>query len=124
MGKPMLRDFLGILEMLQKSLVPYDPKLCEIDFSRMPDETDMASQKEMEAKEARRAAMANACTRSIDRAFAKITGALAKTSGGGDYGYCEECDCEIGVPRLEVQPYAELCISCKQEREVVERQYV
>ena len=39
----------------------------------------------------------------------------------GNYGYCELCDCEIGIERLEVRPVAQLCIDCKSISEETEK---
>lgn len=39
-----------------------------------------------------------------------------------DYGYCETCGAEIGIPRLEARPTASLCIDCKELDEIRERQ--
>ncbi len=40
----------------------------------------------------------------------------------GTYGHCEDCDEEIGMKRLENQPWAELCITHAEEREREESQ--
>ena len=37
------------------------------------------------------------------------------------YGLCEECDTEISFERLKARPTAELCIACKEEAELGER---
>ena len=39
-----------------------------------------------------------------------------------DFGYCEECDIEIGIRRLEARPTATLCIDCKTLAEIKEKQ--
>lgn len=39
----------------------------------------------------------------------------------GVYGLCESCDAEIGFERLKARPTAQLCISCKEESELIER---
>jgi len=39
----------------------------------------------------------------------------------GNYGKCEECDCEISFERLLARPTAELCINCKEEAEISEK---
>lgn len=52
--------------------------------------------------------------------LAKIGKAL-KRMEDGSYGYCKECDDEIGFPRLKARPVAELCIDCKEEQEQVEK---
>lgn len=45
----------------------------------------------------------------IDRALERM--------GTGDYGVCVSCGDRIPVARLEVIPYAELCVKCKQRGE-------
>ena len=34
----------------------------------------------------------------------------------GDYGYCDGCGQEIPVQRLEVMPYADLCVGCAESK--------
>jgi DnaK suppressor protein len=38
----------------------------------------------------------------------------------GTYGLCEDCDAEIGFERLSARLTAELCIACKEEKEMQE----
>lgn len=38
----------------------------------------------------------------------------------GVYGFCEECDSQIPVKRLEVQPEARTCIACETELEAID----
>jgi DnaK suppressor protein len=40
----------------------------------------------------------------------------------GTFGHCEECDEEIGMKRLENQPWSELCITHAEEKEREESQ--
>lgn len=47
---------------------------------------------------------------SVDEAFQKIK--------DGRYGICEECDEHIPIKRLELVPYAKLCVECKSKREI------
>jgi DnaK suppressor protein len=49
----------------------------------------------------------------IDEAFARIE--------SGQYGQCEECGNEIGIPRLKARPVTTLCITCKAAQEARER---
>lgn len=54
-----------------------------------------------------------------DREYVKlrrIDAALEKIEEG-TYGHCEECDEEIGLKRLENQPWSELCITHAEEKE-------
>ena len=39
----------------------------------------------------------------------------------GTYGLCEECGQEIDIKRLEVNPLARYCITCKQHKENMEK---
>jgi DnaK suppressor protein len=59
-----------------------------------------------------------------DREFAKLRKidlALDRISDG-TYGHCEECEEEIGMKRLENQPWSELCITHAEEKEREESQ--
>ncbi len=59
-----------------------------------------------------------------DREFVKlrrIDMALERVQDG-TYGHCEDCDEEIGLKRLENQPWTELCIVHAEEREREEAQ--
>ena len=47
----------------------------------------------------------------------KIEDALLRLKRG-DFGYCENCDLEIGLRRLEVQPTTRFCIDCKTQSEI------
>lgn len=53
------------------------------------------------------------------RLIKKIQEALQRLDEG-DYGICEECGSEIGVPRLKARPVTTLCINCKSKQEDVE----
>ncbi|MFN3162140.1 MAG: TraR/DksA family transcriptional regulator [Pseudohongiellaceae bacterium] len=35
----------------------------------------------------------------------------------GEYGYCRQCDEDIGFPRLEAQPDTPLCFACQSRRD-------
>ena len=59
-----------------------------------------------------------------DREYIKlrrIDVALEKISEG-TFGHCEECEEEIGMKRLENQPWSELCITHAEEKEREESQ--
>ncbi len=53
----------------------------------------------------------------------KISKSLMKLDDG-TYGLCEDCGVEIGFERLMARPTAELCISCKEESELTEKNNV
>jgi DnaK suppressor protein len=50
----------------------------------------------------------------------KINEALDRIEDG-TFGVCEDCDEEIGIPRLKARPVTTLCIECKSRREEEER---
>ncbi|WP_372655028.1 TraR/DksA family transcriptional regulator [Halobacteriovorax sp.] len=50
----------------------------------------------------------------------KINKALTKIEDGV-YGLCQECDAEINFERLMARTTAELCIGCKEEAELSEK---
>ena len=52
----------------------------------------------------------------------KIDKALERIQKG-EYGVCEDCGGEIGMNRLEVRPFATLCIKCKEEQEHNEKMF-
>ena len=51
----------------------------------------------------------------------KIDGSLSNIDSG-DYGLCGSCGVEIGIRRLEACPTATLCIDCKTQDEIREKQ--
>ena len=38
----------------------------------------------------------------------------------GNYGVCEECECDISAKRLLARPTAKFCIDCQEEKERTE----
>jgi len=52
----------------------------------------------------------------------KIITSLKKIEDG-TYGECEECGEEISHLRLKARPEATRCIKCKQEQELLEKQF-
>jgi DnaK suppressor protein len=46
----------------------------------------------------------------------QIQDALARLAGGR-YGFCEECDTFIGLPRLRALPFAQRCRDCQGQAE-------
>jgi DnaK suppressor protein len=59
-----------------------------------------------------------------DREYAKLRriDAALERIADGTFGHCEECEEEIGMKRLENQPWAELCITHAEEKEREESQ--
>ena len=50
------------------------------------------------------------------RLIHKIQEALTRIDDG-EFGICEECGEEIGVPRLKARPVTTLCVNCKARQE-------
>lgn len=52
----------------------------------------------------------------------RIEAALARIDADPDeFGICQECEEEIGAGRLEIMPWAALCVSCQAGRQGNER---
>ena len=84
------------------------------DSSTFPDPNDRASQEEEFSLELRARDRERKLLRKIDESLAQID--------SGDYGYCESCGVEIGLPRMLARPTATLCIDCKIVEEMREKQ--
>jgi DnaK suppressor protein len=59
-----------------------------------------------------------------DREYLKLRriDAALDRCNDGSFGHCEDCEEEIGMKRLENQPWAELCIQHAEEKEKEESQ--
>jgi RNA polymerase-binding protein DksA len=56
----------------------------------------------------------NALSEDAKHVVAQINAALQRIETG-DYGICDECGAEISEKRLEIVPYAALCIKCAEK---------
>ena len=79
-----------------------------------PDPNDRATQEEEFGLELR--------TRDRERKLLKKINESLALIESGDYGYCEACGVEIGLPRMLARPTATLCIDCKMMEEIREKQ--
>jgi len=77
-----------------------------------PDPNDRATQEEEFSLELR--------TRDRERKLLKKINESLTQIDNGDYGYCEACGTEIGLPRMQARPTATLCIDCKMLEETRE----
>ncbi len=82
--------------------------------ANFPDPNDRASQEEEFSIELR--------TRDRERKLIKKIDESLELVWHEDFGYCEACGIEIGLPRLEARPTATLCIDCKTLSEIKEKQ--
>ena len=80
----------------------------------LPDVNDRATQEEEFAIELRTRDRERKLIRKIEQSIEAIK--------NDDYGFCETCDIEIGLRRLEARPTAPLCIDCKTLAETKEKQ--
>ncbi|MCK5876894.1 MAG: RNA polymerase-binding protein DksA [Candidatus Marithrix sp.] len=78
-----------------------------------PDPNDRASQEEEFSIELR--------TRDRERRLIKKIDIAVTSIDSREYGYCTDCEAEIGVRRLEARPTATKCIDCKTSDEIQER---
>ena len=86
-----------------------------VDREDLPYEIDQASSELTKAMTLRLNDRERAVLPKIDYALEKIA--------SGEYGVCEACGDDIGISRLEVRPFATLCIKCKEEEEHKEKMY-
>ena len=84
------------------------------DATVFADPNDRASQEADMGVELRNSDRERKLIKKIETTIARIE--------AGDYGYCKSCGIEIGLKRLEARPTATLCIDCKRQAELHERQ--
>jgi DnaK suppressor protein len=80
------------------------------------DEVDLAVHEENFRLELRARDRERKLIKKIDQSLAEIK--------INEYGYCDDCGSEIGIPRLEARPTATKCIECKTVSELKEKQLV
>lgn len=116
MNETQLEHFREILVNWKKAITEHNFEAkghLQSDTSQLSDLNDRASQEEE----------FSLTLRSQDRErklVYKINAALERISRD-DFGFCEKCDVEIGIKRLEARPTAELCIDCKEIEEKKEK---
>lgn len=99
----LLAEKAKILENLEDEVVPDNP------IHQTADLNDAATAvEELERNSHNQARNA--------KLMLKISQALLRIETE-DFGYCRECNEEIGIGRLEARPTAELCIDCKRLEE-------
>lgn len=116
MGQEQMKHFRQRLMTWRLRLIQGASQMQEeaSDDNNIADESDRASREEQFAISLR--------TRDRDRKLVpKIDEALVRIEAG-NFGYCEQCDLDIGLQRLEARPTTELCIDCKTIQEMRERQ--
>lgn len=79
-----------------------------------PDPIDRATQEEEFSIELRNRDRELKLIKKIEKTLKKIK--------NNNFGYCDTCDVEIGIRRLEARPTANLCIDCKTLSEIRDKQ--
>lgn len=119
MNKKDLKKFKELLESRRAEITAQADETREkgyaFDPDDLPDEVDLASSEADQSINMRLRDRERVLLRKIDKSLRKIE--------EGDYGVCESCGEDIGVKRLEARPVTDLCISCKEEQEKVERSF-
>ncbi|XRX42460.1 MAG: RNA polymerase-binding protein DksA [Buchnera aphidicola (Eriosoma harunire)] len=82
--------------------------------TNFPDPIDRATQEEEFSLELR--------NRDRERKLIKQIENTLKKLNNNNFGYCESCNVEIGIKRLEARPTANLCIDCKTLEEIRKKQ--
>ncbi|ABQ13691.1 RNA polymerase-binding protein DksA [Dichelobacter nodosus] len=118
MSEQQLDYFSRILQEWKATILADSEKTREYLKDERPqtaDLNDRASQEEEFSLELRTRDRERKLLRKIDKALERIK--------QGHFGYCEQCDEEIGFHRLEARPTAELCIDCKHLAERKEKSF-
>lgn len=116
-GRRQLAHFRKILLDWKESLVQEVGRTVnhmQDESATFPDPNDRATQEEEFSLELR--------TRDRERKLLKKINEAMALIDSGDYGYCEACGVEIGLPRMLARPTATLCIDCKMLEEIREKQ--
>jgi DnaK suppressor protein len=106
-----LKDFL-LAEKERIANKRSETEKYQMDKNELLDPLDEASVNVQTSQDIRFANRENFYLKKINKSLDHIT--------RGIYGLCEDCDADIGFERLMARPTAELCIACKEEREMAE----
>ncbi|CAL4042711.1 RNA polymerase-binding protein DksA [Buchnera aphidicola] len=117
MNKNQINHFKRILEawkyQLQNTTNHTTPYMKD-QASNFPDPIDRATQEEEFSIELRNRARELTLIKKIQITLKKVE--------NKNFGYCNSCDIEIGIRRLEARPTANLCIDCKTLEEIRKKQ--
>ncbi|QJC36125.1 RNA polymerase-binding protein DksA [Enterobacteriaceae endosymbiont of Donacia cincticornis] len=117
MNKKQLLHFKKILESWKKKInkkINNTVTYIKDGTSNFPDPIDRATQEEEFNLELR--------NRDRERRLIKKIEITLKKFNTKNFGYCDCCEIEIGLKRLEAQPTANLCIDCKTLAEIRAKQ--
>jgi len=85
-----------------------------LEVSNHPDPVDRASKEEELRLELSSLELKRKLIKKIEEAFVRLS--------DGSYGYCGDCGTEIGISRLNINPSATQCVSCRAVVEIKEKQ--
>lgn len=88
----------------------------QIDSAELSDELDMASSEYLLSLSFRLRGRERLLLNKINKALLRIE--------SDEYGICTECEEEINIKRLIARPVTNLCISCKEDQEQEEKQFL
>ena len=117
MSPNQIQHFTNILNQWKQALMEeVDRTVSHMkdEAANFPDPADRASQEEEFSLELRARDRERKLIKKIEKTLGRID--------DDDYGYCDSCDVEIGIRRLEARPTASLCIDCKTMAEIKEKQ--
>lgn len=117
MNELQLLHFEKILNAWYKQLqkeVDKTLKYMKKEATNFPDPIDRATQEEEFSIELRNRDRELKLIKKIEKTLKRIR--------NKNFGYCDICDIEIGIKRLEARPTASLCIDCKTLAEIKEKQ--
>ncbi len=117
MGPNQVVHFRGILLSWRQELMEEVDRTVnhlQDEVANFPDQVDRASQEEEFSIELKTRDRERRLIKKIDRTIERLD--------QDDYGFCDTCGVEIGIPRLEARPTASECVDCKTLQEMRERQ--
>ena len=119
MPKKLLKEFFDILEgkrlrILNKARTTIEEGM-KFDEADLPDEYDQATSEYLQYFTLRLRGREKYFLDKIEQAIARIK--------DGSFGYCDDCNVQIGMNRLRARPETTLCIRCKEAQEREERQF-
>lgn len=117
MNNTQLMHFRKILETWRNQLryeVDRTMSHMKDEAYNFPDPVDRAVQEEEFSLELRNRDRERKLIKKIEKTLKKVE--------DNTFGYCDTCEIEIGIRRLEARPTANLCIDCKTLAEIREKQ--
>jgi DnaK suppressor protein len=118
MNENQRQHFRSVLSLWKTQLLEESERTrvhMQDEATNLPDPNDRATLEEEFSLELRTRERELKLINKIDKAIAELENIH------GEYGYCESCGVEIGIPRLEARPTATLCIDCKELDEIKEK---